>query len=496
MKRLLFFLLMLLFLTPALAEDDPNTLFLEAHPGYEITASGAWGDTAAAILASGEERTLCVAERVNGAWTLTIDNPNALLSHEARNYELLVDTGNAVYWSCQPWDTRESYGATKKNGVWELTAPVFTTVGFAGISHAREIELSWGDGMLRRTQRLTDENDNAISVTELMPLPAAWLDGMTALKAFDINQLPTFQADIPTVMEGRALELAAKELLPDYTYVGGSLLDDELQLLMDKPDGTRVFVGVIWDGEWKLTESTPLPTGSGYGYENFTDYLYIPGISGETVIGVRHWPDGAWGVDFLTPHCEGMFHLGRNYFSDISFLYGSETLLVGDLPWSDLTTIDWTALPHSFEEAVARIDNSGWAMVNNPNPEDRLHLRVKPDRNSASQGKYYNGTFVRVLERGKTWTKVDVFGIEGWMMTDYLAFGDDMQTVQRVNISRFVSEALPYAALYATPGGKEIGQISGNVRILGLVGDEWYHVWVDDEQTGYVRQADLWEGNG
>lgn len=491
MKRLLpLLLMMLLFLAPAQAEDDPNALFFAAHPGYEVAASQSCGDTAAAILTHGEDRTLCIAERVNGVWTLTIDNPKALISHEARDYHLLVDTDDAVFWSCQPWDTHESYGAYRQNGVWQLTSPIFST---AWGNAFREIELSWGDGMLRRTQHLVDENDNILSTKELMPLPASWLDSMTTLDVFDINQLPTFQADIPTVMEGRALELAAKELLPDYAYIDGALLADELQLLLDKPDGTRVFVGVIWDGKWKLIESTPLPADTRYGNENFTDYLYIPAYG---TIGVHPWPDGTWGVDFLMPDTEGMFLLGQNYFSDSRFIYGSETLLVGDLPWNDLTTIDWTTLPHSFEEAAARIDNSGWAMVNNPNPEDRLHLRVKPDRDAASQGKYYNGTFVRVLERGKTWTKVDVFGIEGWMMTDYLAFGDDMQRVQRVNIPRFVSEALPYASLYDAPSGKEIGRITGNVRILGLVGDEWYHVWVDDERTGYVRQEDLWAGNG
>lgn len=490
MKRLLPLLLMLLFLTPALAEDDPNTLFLAAHPGYEVTASQACGDTAAAILTHGEERTLCIAERVNGAWALTIDNPNALSQHEARDYSLFADTDDAIFWSCQPWDTHESYGVHRQNGVWQLTSPIFST---AWGNDFREIELSWGNGMLRRTQHLVDENDNILSTTELMPLPASWLDSMTTLDVFDINQLPTFQADIPTVMEGRALRLAAQELLPNYTYVDGALLKDELQLLMDKPDGTRVFVGVIWDGQWKLTESTPLPADTRYGNENFTDYLYIPDYG---TIGVRHWPDGTWGVDFLMPDSEGMFLLGRNYFSDNRYLYGDERLLIGDVPWGDITTIDWTALPHTTVEARAAIDNTDWAMVNNPNPEDRLHLRVKPDRNSASQGKYYNGTFVRVLERGKTWTKVDVFGVEGWMMTQYLAFGDDMQAVHRVTNHLFVSDILRFAMLYDAPGGKAIDEISGDVLVLGIVGDEWYHVWVDDEETGYVRQSDFSAGNG
>ena len=496
MKRLLPLLLMLLFLMPALAEDDPTALFLDAHPGYEITESDAKGDTAAAILVQGHEKVLCVAERVNGAWTLTIDNDKALSSHEARDYHLLVDADNAIYWYCEPWDTMEWYGAVRENGVWRMTPYILKTSWYGGISNSQEILITWGNGTLNRTSQLLDENDNIISSTELIPLPASWLDSMTTLDVFDVNQLATFQADIPTVMEGRALEMAAKELLPDYTYVGGGLLSDELQLLMDRPDGARVFVGVTWDGEWKLSESAPLPPDTRYGNENFTDYLYIPDYG---TIGVRHWPDGTWGVDFLMPDADGMFQLGRNYISDYVFLYGygdDVTLLVGDMPWDDLTAIDWSTLPRSFEEAAARIDNSGWAMVNNPNPEDRLHLRVKPDRDAPSQGKYYNGTFVRVLERKGDWTKVDIFGVEGWMMTQYLAFGDDMQKVERVVELRSVGESLPSATLYETPGGKEIKKFAGDARILGIVGDEWFHVWIGEDETGYVRQEELWEGNG
>lgn len=489
MKRLLpLLLIMLLFLAPAMAEDVPTALFLEAHPGYEIAASDAKGDTAAAILTQGAESNLCIAERVNGAWTLTIDNPKALLDHEARNYELLVDTDNAVYWHCQPWDTQEWYGATKENGTWQMTSPIFST---AWGDNQREIALSWCGGNLCRTQSMTDENGNILSTKELMPLPASWLDGMTTLADFDISLLPTFQADIPDVMEGRALELAAKELLPDYTYIGGSLLADELQFLLDKPDGTRVFMGVIWDGDWRFTESAPLPADTRYGNENFTDYLYIPSYG---TIGVRHWLDGSWAVDFLMPDNGDILHLGQNYICDGDPTW-AETLLVGDHPWCDLTVIDWSTLPHNVDEARAAVDNTGWAMVNNPNPEDRLHIRVEPDRTTTSDGKYYNGAFGRVLERQDGWAKVDIFGREGWMMTDYLAFGEDMESVQRALMPQTVIPA-DGTPLHALLGDSVLRSITGQVIVLGINGD-WFHVWLEDTgESGYVRQDELWGGNG
>lgn len=41
-------------------------------------------------------------------------------------------------------------------------------------------------------------------------------------------------------------------------------------------------------------------------------------------------------------------------------------------------------------------------VVANPDPEDRLHLRVSTSTTSASLGKYYNGTQVVVLKTTQT----------------------------------------------------------------------------------------------
>ena len=42
-------------------------------------------------------------------------------------------------------------------------------------------------------------------------------------------------------------------------------------------------------------------------------------------------------------------------------------------------------------------DYPAYAVVNNPNPQDRLHLREAPSADSASLGKYFNGVFAYVL---------------------------------------------------------------------------------------------------
>lgn len=493
MKRLLPLLLMLLFLMPALAEDDPTALFLEAHPGYTIDQSSACGNTAAAILVHEEDKILCVAERLNGAWTLTVDNPHAIKSDG--DTTLLLDTDSAIFWNTQMWpDQAEAYAAYKSNDTWQLQPPVYFSSRWDD-NHTETI-LTWLDGTLFRTRQLRDPEDNLLFSEDLMPLPAAWMTGIGNLATFDVEQFPSYFHDWPTDAEIRAIAEAAKALLPAYTFIGGSLSDQELQLLMDKPDGTRVFVGVTYDGNWHTTESTPLPKDTIYGYENFQDYLYIEGYG---IIGVKHWPDGSWGINFLSPNgtsFSGMYILGQNYFSDGYFYYTSDTMLIGDHPWKDITAIDWTKLPNTFDDARAAIDNSGWAVVNNPNPADRLHLREKPDRSAASKGKYYNGTPVRVLEKKGDWTRVDVYGIEGWMMTSYLAFGNQMEAIERALPGMAIKEAKPYTTLYQTPGGKALRTFREDVRVLGIVGDEWFHVMLNNEETGYVQQADFWPGNG
>lgn len=496
MKRLLPLLLLLLFLTPALAEDDPAALFLSAHPGWEIVSADTNGGTAAAILAHESEQTLCIAERANGAWVLTADNPNALRTDAIGSYTVAVAAEDSVSWTlCHPdWEVEEICGVVRQDGTWWMS-PLIFKADWNGNPHAETV-LLWRDGKLTRTEELRDQSGALTSAVTLMPLPASWLDSMTSLPAFDANLLPAFSANSGELDYSRCIVSAAGELLPDYTYVGSALLDDELQLLMDKPDGTRVFVGVIWDNGWQLTESAPLPADARYGNENFTDYLYIPGTG---TIGVRHWPDGSWGVNYLMPDDGEIMLLGQNYVSD-GYVVWAETLLVGDHPWSDLKAIDWSTLPRTTDEARARIDHTNWAMVNNPNPEDRLHLRSEPDRNSATNGKYYNGTFVRVLEQKDGWTRVNAFGLEGWMMTDYLAFGKDMETVQRALAPWSVADTLSVsgksAILHALTGDAVLRTFDGEAIVLSVIGD-WFHVWLEETgESGFVRQEELWPGNG
>ncbi|MCL1963828.1 MAG: SH3 domain-containing protein [Firmicutes bacterium] len=74
------------------------------------------------------------------------------------------------------------------------------------------------------------------------------------------------------------------------------------------------------------------------------------------------------------------------------------------------------------EQIVPPPGISWWAVVNNPNPADRLNLRASPSVEAASLGKYYNGTVVEILLGNGAWCKVrvDVDGKIGYMMRKYL----------------------------------------------------------------------------
>lgn len=293
----------------------------------------------------------------------------------------------------------------------------------------------------------------------------------------------------------------AEALLPGYTHVDSIDDGDVLRLLMRNPANELVFVGAVKsaDGTWALTESTPLPEGTILGVENFTHSLGIPGGTYYDAVNISHYTDGTWGVSMVMPDSGGMLFMEKHLVYDG---LDEEKGHFGDHPWSDITAIDWTSLPMTKAEARASLDSTDWAVVNNPNPADRLHLRVSPDKDSASLGKYYNRTPVKIREYGKDWCAVTVCGLKGWMMTKYLAFGADMDSVDYAGPWLTWKENLPEDRLYERPransayAAKTAPEYWPRFYIMGVAGD-FYHVWMPEtEEYGYIRMDDLWEGNG
>ena len=198
--------------------------------------------------------------------------------------------------------------------------------------------------------------------------------------------------------------------------------------------------------------------------------------------------DGAWLLSWCT--CYGPsadVHFSTNAFGITCFDEdGAERMRVGALAASDLFTVDFADLTG----AAPTLDQSGWAVVHNPDPADRLHLRTEPEKSARSLGKFYNGTPVKVLGKTSSWTKVQVgYGPTartGWMMTRYLAFGADMDKVQPAFPELIFREQYEY-------------QNWNSFWVAGVYEDaapDEYILLRHDGQVMYVPQAWLFGGYG
>lgn len=512
MKRLMILLAILLALCiPACAEQQAEgaalQVMLDAHPGYAVLACDQWSPTAAAVLGKGEERILCVAEKKDGAWALTIDNARAL--PQGAEVSILVDTDTALYWSI-PHARMESsmmwhYSCFREEDTWGLVSCVrIEDDGEYGVT---EVSCRWESDTLRKVVEYYDENENFIRREETSAIPAKWLWDCLLLENYDASIVPVpDNNDYPhSWLNEDALRRCGAEIAPLYTFVEGGATDDGLELLMkDEAGQLRMVTCACVDGMPVTSISSPLPEGTRYGWENFWDCITI---KSQTAAAVRPYADGTWGVDYTWPMQETGEELffGRNWVSDSNML-SRGMFYVGDNPWNDITTADWSTLPATMEEAKEHIDPSRWAVVNNPNPADRLHLRERDDRASRSLGKYYNGTPVEVLRTAGDWAFVRAGGMTGWMMKEYLAFGEDAWAVKAAFPDLHHVEDKDYFLVWREDNlhaGKMAADGDWSVEtgeswcIIGILGDEYYHVWFPDlDESGYMLQSDFWPGNG
>lgn len=511
MKRLMILLAILLALCiPACAEQQAEEaalqVMLNAHPGYAVLACDQWSPTAAAVLGKGEERILCVAEKKDGAWALTIDNARAL--PQGAEVSILVDTDTALYWSIHGEvagiETAWQYSCFRGEAQWGAVDCIRMAVGENDLI---ETSLYWESDTVKQVTEYRDVNENFIRREETAAIPAKWMGEYRTLQTYDASAAPVPLINYkPDSWLGRdTLRRCLEEIAPGYTFVSGAATDDGLEIMARDREGTlRMVACLCMDGMTITNISSPLPEGTHYGWENFWDCVTI---NNHAAAAVRPYANGVWGVDYTWPmgqDGEALF-FGRNWVSDSNVL-SRGMFYVGDNPWNDVTTADWSTLPATMEEAKEHIDPSRWAVVNNPNPADRLHLRERDDRASRSLGKYYNGTPVEVLRTAGDWAFVRAGGMTGWMMKEYLAFGEDAWAVKAAFPDLHHVEDKDYFLVWREDNlhaGKMAADGDWSVEtgeswcIIGLLGDEYYHVWFPDlDESGYMLQSDFWPGNG
>lgn len=149
---------------------------------------------------------------------------------------------------------------------------------------------------------------------------------------------------------------------------------------------------------------------------------------------------------------------------------------------------------HKYEEV-----DSKYAIIANPNPNDRLNLRAEPSVNAASLGKFYNCVPVKVIEkRSDGWCKVEI-GLEGgkasgYMQTQYLDFSSDAE--ERVTSGIKMYEVTYGTAIEEEAGGADECVLSvekGDVLcVWGDIGDEYCFVTTRNT-TGYFPRWALSE---
>lgn len=362
------------------------------------------------------------------------------------------------------------------------------------------------DGVLYVKRAAFTTGNRRVRVTDCMPVP---------LSRDLLDQLSSGEWDGKLFLTGHgSLFLVDGALDTAAIPVDGRIIDSDLQqhallLLTEDERGERRLRIVTKSSEGYEMASTPaLPEGAyldlfhtGDGEVQFEWSVERQGETQYRTACYMRLSDGRWylswvqgsgasGVDYSCMYC-GV----REAWS-----YGSmEGVRIGSFPDGDLMNVDLNSLPASHEELTACLDRSGWAVVCNPDPADRLHLRAKPDRGAKSLGKFYNGTPVQVLRQRGDWCEVTV-GLDGcltgWMMRQYLVFGEAMDEVKCAFPQVSLREEYEGRPLYTSQEMTGEHALSGEYWVVGVVGDELYILLTANGGTGYAPQSWLWEGNG
>lgn len=518
MRKLLSLCLLLAFFScPALAQEPlPQgvaALCSARHPGYAISTYDGWGDESqgqyALVLSRDGDNILCIAEKAqsDAAYAFTVDNTHAVREGD-QIPSLLIDTGgDSLFYSY--WDDdlyKTGYHTLKQDGEWGrvsiqyidtsyVSYDVDTIVGVDGLMLFYDVD------SYDKLENPTDDFD-----AEYMDIPVSpEFAEKLKLATFDIDMLspnPAFIKPYEGLCDGLIEEGDALRAL--------DLGENTLVMIVKKPDGTkRLRVCDGWDeykNDYVVIESQPLPDDAALDTYHARDgqiLLYTDQFG--TCISFSRAAPGLWFPGVVQG--DGVFALGYDCADELSVSNWcrNDGAVYGDAPWSvDLTALNIKAIPLTFSDAVSLLDQSSYAVVNNPNPEDRLHIREAPNRSAASLGKFYNRTPVEILSRENGWAHVrlgrGLYSFTGYMMDKYLAFGEDMASVACVfpQLTPVGDDgALVDVHLGADKKTEVIAQVaSGGYYIAGVHGDDWLIIMTRDGVIGYALRSDFWEGNG
>lgn len=511
MKRIVVLLLSLMLVMCACAcsaaESELPEAFVQtlerlyAAEGCSILSAAAWQPYGAAVIEAQDGCFLSVLSYGGNGWQVDFENHRAA----CKDTKVLMDSDTRLLLT-DPFKWYDEghavYGFVRENE-WVLSSAKEERAYASEWELGKESRTWLSDGELCTSIAYTDAEGHVLAERRGFIMPDVLTDEERRLASFDGFNPPIHgdgyttneSMDLPDFLLRRLFAVIAPA---GYTYADGILTQDGLQFVADKADDSRVLLCCAQQGEsagWRITESTPLPADTVIGIENFTHTLNL-GLKGYGVdIGLRS--DGTWGASGILSKGGEWFDLGPCWVSEGGFWWNASPV-IGTAPWKDITEMDWSGIPQNLSEAKAMLDASGWATPSNPNPEDRLHLRELPRRDSRSLGKYYNGTPLQVLSRGDEWTQVRIGQQVGYMMTKYLLFGDRINT--QPSVLTMKTNVNPTTEILwddtAVPENITDYEVQG-LLIVGVIGDKWYLVWnPDTDRYGRIWQTELWDGNG
>ena len=518
MKKTILLLWMISMLcTFACAEEDIQlpkavlNLCAQAHPGYSVAAHDGWGDEAhgqfALILKQGDDNILCMAEKGqdDAAFQLTIDNTNAVYDGDQLP-SLLIDSGGDSLWYTyvnQRENSSVHYNAFKSDGRWGVVSALSYWPKEDGLTGMMS---GISDSMLCYEETDEDENENIRDRWTYAPVYADEVfEESLLLQNFNIH---TFD---PDPRDGLYPMVKNEAFVRSQSVTGETLRDMDISpvhvaRLFEMADGDSLVRVDDWDGtSYHTAAMIRFADDAGMDtYHAGDGDVFVS--SGVMMYSIERADAGSWYVHGVDD--SGVRTIGPDYAAPDgqTTVYRNDGYVYGKSPWGVLSGQAVT-LAQSYEKMLAQMDLGAYALVNNPNPEDRLHLRAKPDKGAHSYGKFYNRTPVLVLERGEIWTKVQIgrggAAMTGYMMTKFLAF-DEAEKAQLACAFPQMHLKDEYRSsglnMYAEPRGTAVTdrmfmQESSDF-IIGVSGDEWYIVLRADGAVGYVPQGAFWAGNG
>ena len=510
MKRTLFALLLSLLLALAaagLGEDALPQAVVDlcalAHPDGEIVSHSGWGDASrgqfALALRAQEGYVLCVAEKDEGdaAYALTIDNDRAIPGGDIPR--LTMDTDNCLFISQTVGEKEQiTWHSDKRDGVW---GPVDIVSRYAWVDDTdMECYAGIAGGALILSSQRWDKNGNAVSEPKSrMPVPvdASYIERF-GLATFDYRSVNVYSGEVRAEPGLCAGMLEEGETLADLAVQSDCLL-----MLVDGADGTRRLR--IADAGGGLRQTGPVPQIMSMDTFHMGDGQLFLGADGDLYCFSRT-PDQGWYLSCV--QARDTFRITPLGIRDLeapAAIMTNDAMRYGTHPWSmEITQLDLMRLPKTYAEAMAQLDTSGYALVSNPNPADRLHLRTRPEKGAASLGKFYNRTPVLVLSVEGEWAHVyvgGVRGLEGYMMTKYLAMGRENPQVKCAFETLSIVEGVEAVPLLDAPdrrSGRAVCFLTANqdYLIVGVVGEDWLVIMTQDGTVGYALRELFFEGNG